>query len=241
MASIRPVGQVGRVQVQQPHAVDPGGEGLDQRDDSPLALALVAPVGRQVLSHEHDLADAGGGEVVDLGQHRVERTAALLAAERRDGAEPARPVAALGHLDVGPRGARRGPGQVEQVERRGGRGRPGAGGPEGDRHTEPGHRVGLRQRLGQVVAVALGEAAGDDQLGPDRLALGQGEHDVDRLAAGVLDEGARVDDHQVGALGRVGRHQAVGQHGACQLVRVHLVLRTAQRLDPEGTGHRRQG
>ena len=50
-----------------------------------------------------------------LGLDRVDGPRALLAAERRDRAERARAVAALGDLHVRPRRRRRGPGQLEQV------------------------------------------------------------------------------------------------------------------------------
>ena len=54
----------------------------------------------------------------------------------------------------------------------------------------------------------------------------------------VVDERTGVDDDEVGRLGRVGGNQPVSEHRARELVRVDLVLRTAQRLDPEGAGHR---
>ena len=50
-----------------------------------------------------------------LGLDRLGRAGALLAAERRDGAERAGAVAAFGDLQVRPRHARRGAGQLEQV------------------------------------------------------------------------------------------------------------------------------
>ena len=111
------VGEVARVEVQQPHAVDPFGDGPHERHDRAGAelAGHVLAVRREVLGDEHDLARL---QLVDLGQDRADGAAALRPAERRDGAEPARAVAALGDLDVRPRRRRLRAGQVEQVERR---------------------------------------------------------------------------------------------------------------------------
>ena len=122
------VGQVARVQVEQPDPRHPLGDGSHEGHDGALAHALVPAVGGQVLGHEDDLR---GPELIDLGQQVVDRSAALLAPERRDGAEAAGAVAALGDLEIGPRRGGAGPGQVEQVERR--HRRPGLGA-DGHRH-----------------------------------------------------------------------------------------------------------
>jgi hypothetical protein len=239
-----PVGEVGRVEVEQPHPVDPRRDPVDQRHDPALAPPLVAAERGEVLRHEHHLAHAGVGEAFDLGEDRLHRPAALLAPEAGDGAEPAGAVAPLGHLDVGPRPGGARPRQVEQVERRHGRRRRSgpllASGTQRDRHAETGDRIGLGERLGQVGAVALGQAPRDHQLGRRGLSVGQREDHVDRLLAGVLDEGAGVDDDQVGVVGRGGGNEPVGEHRPGQLVRVDLVLRTAQRLHPKGAGHPRK-
>ena len=65
-------------------------------------------------------------------------------------------------------------------------------------HAEAGDLVDLGQGGGQLVAVALGHAAGDDEAGARPALLAEGEDGVDRLLAGGLDEGARVDDDEVG-------------------------------------------
>ena len=172
MASTSRVGEVGRVEVEQPHPRHPRRHRLDQRDDRLGAHALVAAVAGQVLGDEHDLLGAAGDELVDLVEDLVDRPRALRAAEARDGAEAARLVAALGHLHVGPRGGRPAGGAGSA-----GRSWAAAGAPrlaaEGDGHAEAGDRVDLGQGLGQLVAVALGHAAGDDELGAVRLAVGQ--------------------------------------------------------------------
>ena len=99
---------------------------------------------------------------------------------------------------------RRGPRQLEQVAHAGracGRG--------SDRRSasdalarEADDRVGLGQRGRELVAVALGHAAGDHELRAGPLRVGERERDVDRLLAGRLDERAGVDDDEVGVLGR---------------------------------------
>ena len=101
---------------------------------------------------------------------------ALLAAERRDRAERARAVAALGDLHVRPRHARRRPRQLQQVSHAASAVRPRRrrlppGHTEedglGDRAlaAEPDHGVDLGQRRGELVAVALGHAPRHHELG----------------------------------------------------------------------------
>ena len=67
--------------------------------------ARVMPVAREVLRDQVDLAHAGRAERAGLGDDVVELPATLRAAQLRDDAERARPIAALGDLDV--RGVRR--------------------------------------------------------------------------------------------------------------------------------------
>ena len=115
------VAEVARVQVEQADPRHPLADRPHERDDRPGAElgGAVLAVRREVLGDEDDLL---GAELVDLVEDLVDVAAALLAAERRDGAEPARAVAAFGDLDVGPRRRRLRPGQVEQVEARDRRG-----------------------------------------------------------------------------------------------------------------------
>ena len=96
------VAEVARVEVEQAHPRHPLADGAHERHDRPGAelVGTVLAVRRQVLGDEDDLV---GGELVDLGEDLGDVAAALLAAERRDGAEPALAVAALGDLDVRPR------------------------------------------------------------------------------------------------------------------------------------------
>ena len=137
----------------------------------------------------------------DLRLDRLRRPRPLRPAERRDGAERARAVAALGDLHVRPRCARRGSGELEEVAHAGGL--PTAEHDVDERALvgEAHHRVGLGERGRELVAVALGHAAGDHQPGAGPLRLGETERDVDRLLARRVDEGAGVDDHEVGVAG----------------------------------------
>ena len=142
-------------------------------------------------------------------------------------------------------------GQVEQIEQRHGRrgqrqrplrGRRAERNRHGARrHAEAGDLVDLGQRLGQLVAVALGHAAGDDQPGAGLALVVEREDRVDRLLARLLDERARVDDDEVGRRRVVGRRHPVGQQRADQLVAVDLVLGAAQGLDVEPLPHGQPG
>jgi hypothetical protein len=65
--------------------------------------------------------------------------------------------------------------------------------------VEAEHRVGLGQALGQLGAVALGEAADGHDLRPARRRrVGGREQRVDGVLLGLLDEPARVHDDDVG-------------------------------------------
>ena len=151
------VGEVRRVEVEQPHPVHPLGDLRHQRHDRPLPHALVPTERRQVLGHQHDLACV---QRLHLGEDRLDRPAALRTPEARE---------------VGSRSAS-----------------------QRDRHAEAGHPVDLRERGVQLVAVALRHAARDDQAGAVAAFVGERQHGVDRLPAGLVDEGAGVDDDQVG-------------------------------------------
>ena len=170
--------------------------------------AVEAPRG-QVLGHEDHLAHAVA-ELVDLGQHDVFGARPLQAPERRDGAEAAAPVAALGHLDVGPRRARRRDGAGSGGRRTGGPRRstrrsvrvPSGRRPRVTGTPKPATRSTSGRAAASSVTVALGQASRHHQPGAGAAGGGELEDGVDRLLAGGLDEGAGVDHHQVGVLGR---------------------------------------
>src|SRR5207249_1983004 len=90
--------------------------------------------------------------------------------------------------------------------------------------------VDLGHLLEDVRAVALGEAAGDDErpAGAALLEPGELEDRVDRLLARAVDERAGVDDEALGVLGPLcQRESGFGQHAEHQLG-IDLVLRAAQ-------------
>ena len=167
-----------------------------QRDDRALPHALVPAERGEVLGDQHDLDRA---ELVDLAEDR-RRSSATAAGPgttgwrrtRRPGRSPRPPS----RRPTGPRPAG-GAGSAGRTTARSG---PGLA-PSVTGTPKPAHRVGLGQRLGQLVAVALGEAAGDDEPAPVLPAAVEREHGVDRLLPGVLDEGAGVHHHQIGTIG----------------------------------------
>ena len=81
--------------------------------------------------------------------------------------------------------------------------------------------------------MAFGHAAVTTSLAPATL-VAQAQDRVDRLLAGLVDEGARVDDDDVGLVGRIDRRHAVGSETTLELVGVDLVLRAAERLEEVG-------
>ena len=95
-------------------------------------------------------------------------------------------------------------------EGRGGSGRE-AGGFE-DRFELAGadHGVDFRNVFADFVAIALDEAAGDDELAGAALGFvaGHFEDGVDRLLLGGVDEGAGVDDEDLGLFGTGGEARA---------------------------------
>ena len=112
------VAEVARVEVEQPHPVDPvrrpparAARWRRHRAHPGRSLPYDA---RSWATSTISRAPSWSTSVED----RRDVAAALRAPERRDRAEPAPAVAALGDLHVGPRHRRLRAGQVEQVERR---------------------------------------------------------------------------------------------------------------------------
>lgn len=101
--------------------------------------------------------------------------------------------------------------------------------------------VRLRQRFGQVLAVALGHAAdSDDGLGPAVILQIIGfEEGIDGVLLGGFDEAAGVDDGDIRVGGVLDELPAVRCQAACKLLRVHLVTGAAKRDEGDGTafGH----
>ena len=94
----------------------------------------------------------------------------------------------------------------------------------------PQHGVNLGNLAPELVAIALGQAAGDDEARAPAIALLRGhlEDGVDRFLLGGIDEGARVDDEHLGVRG-VGRNLVAGLAGHAQHhLAVDEVLGTAE-------------
>src|SRR5262249_25805489 len=219
------------------------------------AIAQVAAVGRGILGDQVDLERPGGGQRLSLGEEIGHRTALVPAADLRDDAEAAGVVAALRDLEI------RGPPRARANARRGGE-----RGKHVRRLAEHAWRVGRRQAhrvrepqevsgadedvdlgefVAQLVGVALGEAAGDDEAParPTGLDARQLEDRVDRLLLGRADEGARVHDQHVRGVGIEDQLVSGARELAEHDLAVDLVLRTAQRdeADARHGSHARAG
>ncbi len=193
----------------------------------------------------------------DPGQER--------AAERRDRAERAPPVAARRELEVGDRARRepgaRDPGVPGHVDVGGGafdrRDRqqraPVDGGVRGGRVAaedvgeplgelgvvvEAEHGVGLGEAVGQLLAVALGQAPDGDDLGARDV--GGRQQGVDRVLLGLFDEAAGVDDDHIGMFVGVDKLPPRAGEPPGQLLGVDLVAGAAQRQQ-RGTPQRDSG
>ena len=93
------------------------------------------------------------------------------------------------------------------------------------------HDVDFGDQLAQLVAIALGQAAGDDEAaaGAGLLVLGELQDRVDRFLLRLVDEGAGVDDQHVGFV-RPRRQLVAGFLGEAQHhLGVDEVFRAAER------------
>ncbi len=96
--------------------------------------------------------------------------------------------------------------------------------------------VGLGQRLGEVLAVALGQAADRDHGpgAPRPLEVGGRQQGVDRVLLGGLDEATGVHHDRLGVLGVVDQPEAVGGEPPGELLGVDVVARAAERHQGDG-------
>ena len=268
--------QLGGLQVAHPHPLDAGHRGQRREDllEQPQVAQILA-VGGGVLADQEQLADALARQPFGLGQQLRRPAGHERAAEGRDRAERAAPVAAGGDLerghhtvgqaaahgagtgcgrdasrqvggDAGPRGfAVRGP--VDRADRqqrapvpRGVRGLMLAGQDviqaAGDVPVVvEAQDLGFGQRIGQLVAVPLGQATHGRDLGPG---LGRAQQLVDGLLLGRLDEATGVDHDHAGVLALGGHLPATGGQPGGQLFRIDLVTGTAQRHQADGSALR---
>ena len=157
----------------------------------------------------------------------------VAAADVRDRAERAEAVAALGDLHESG-------GALDGAEHRSGVEDGRRDGDAEDIRDDPDDAVlvvglnkgrDLGQLLGEVVAVARGDAAAhDDGAGPDalRAALGELEGNLDGLLGRGGEDGAGVHDGRVGVIDAVGLRKAGGEQKRAHAVGVDLVLRAAE-------------
>ena len=253
-------GQLGQQGLEQPEVAEvlAVGRGV-LADQEQLAGALLGEPARLLQDVAGAAADEGAAEAGD----RAERAAPVAAAGELEGGHRAAVEATAYAAGAGRRSAHAhvGRGRMTGDAERGGvaldrrdrqqlapvlRGVGLVGLPRDDRAqprrdvgvvVEAEHRVGLGQRLGEVLAVALGQAAhGHDGLGvPGLLEVGGLEQGVDRVLLGRLDEAARVDDHGLGVGGVRDEQEAAGLQPPGQLLGVDLVAGA-----PEGH-HRHRG
>ena len=253
------VGERARIQVQEAHPVEAvdSVERADQLGDLRPAREVLG-IGQGVLRDHVDLAHPLPRQHARLGHDRFRCTALELAPDRRDRTEGTDPVAPFSDLQVGGvAGAEQEPRRRLVVQVRAARVHVHAArAPRARVFQNPGdvlelagadERVDLGQLLGELGAVALGQAARDDQR-PERPALllvRQLEDGVDRLLARARDEGAGVHDRDVRVrqiLGdRAARERELPEHD----LGVDLVLGAAERPEEDagrgGGGRHRRG
>ena len=191
------VGEGRRIGVVQPDPLDAvdAAEPAQQFGQHAASVEVDAVIGR-VLRDDDQLADPAGGELARLLLERLHRHGYMRAADERDGAVAAHPVAALRDFQVG-------------VVLRGGK-QPFGGQlrlPRGlesacDAVPGPGSEVGvhLGNLRAQVVGIALRETADDEQPLdlPGLLGRRRAQNHVDGLLLGIADESAGVDHHRLG-------------------------------------------
>ncbi len=220
----------GGVEIQQPDPVD-AGDGVEAAKQlrERGALSEIPSVERRVLGDEDQLSYPARGERLGFAHDRVGRPAPVVPAQRRDDAEGALVVAALGHLDVrivprcGEHARAVGVVQIrwearDQLQRDDASGAAALDGADDFRHVAGSeHGVDLRDLRLQLVAIPLAQAPRHHQApaGAGLLQLRQLEDRIDRLLLGRIDERARIDDEHL-RLGGIGR-----QHVARLLRQAH--------------------
>jgi len=208
----------------------------------------VAPVGGRVLRDEENFSRAPRGEGLRLGEDIVGRPAAGPAADGGDDAIGAAVRAAVGDLQAGGEGRGLPPAGKTGVHEK-----PGmscriekgmrircfqAGQAGGDLRdvVDSQAEVDFRNFAVQGFPVALGEASGNDEPAhmPLPFQFGGRENGLDRLFLGGQDEGAGVDDDDVGGLRPPRRAETFADEDSSQNLRIDGVLRATEADDMEG-------
>ena len=208
-----------------------------QRRQLPLAVQIQSVAG-DILGDDNDLLDAGIRQLFGLRQHVLHAAAAVAAPQGGDHTEGAAVVAALGNAQ---KGVVPGCGQhplqllhrfIDAVKI------PGrfAVGQRAERLHDTAVAAGahdavhLRQFLRQLLLIALGQAAGHQDLTHKALffQVCHRQNGVDGLLLGAVNKAAGVDDHHVRAglfvLQGDTRITAQGHH----LLGIHQILGAAQ-------------
>ena len=201
-----------------------------------LSRQVVAVRG-QVLRDQVQLDGAFAHQPLRFDHDVVDRPAPLQPAQRRDDAEGALVVAALGDLHVGRPARHRVAARRFGVRDVVGVGydRPIAFALEnlGNARISAGadEVIDLRHLLLEDIGVALREAAGDNQrfAAAGFFELGVLEDGVDRFLLGLTDEGAGVDQDDLGLFRLLDDRVAVVEQAAEHDLAVHPVLRAAER------------
>ena len=230
---------------------DPGdirllGDLADQLGQGIAAVEILAVAGG-ILSNQRQLLDAQGVHVLGLGHHVLHGTGAELAADGGDGAVGAAVVTALGDLEVG--GVVGGGEDAVAAQTDGVLVLKGAillacgdvlalgllfyclDGVHDVVDTAYAEKsVHLGQLLQDLLAVALGETARDDDAlqGAVLLEPGLVQDVVDGLLLGAFNEGAGVDDDDVCVDILRGQLVARGHHLVEHDLGIQLVLGTAE-------------
>ncbi len=258
---------LGRLQVAHSDPVQPvHRRQLAQQLFQQAQVTQVLAVGRGVLADQEGLLDALRDQPLGLGDHLVDRTGEVAAAEGGNRAEGAAPVAAGGELQRRGRRVVQAPAQHARSAGRGdsrwqlrvvpgdghrGRGFAALHGRDGQQCAtvardvgnhllavlvEAEHGIGLRHRLGEFPAVALGHAPdGDDGLDlAVPLQVGGGHQRVDGVLLGLLDEAAGVHHHGVGLIGFVDQAEAAGLKPGGEFLGVGLVAGATQADEVDG-------
>ena len=226
------VGEPGGVGVVEPDPFDAvdAAQAAQQLGDHPPAVEVDAVVGR-VLRDDHQLPDALPGQLAGLLLQLLHRDGDVCAADERNGAVAAFPVAAFRNFQVGVvfRGRQTAFGGQRRVLR----------GSQCTDDAVPRACAEIVVHLGnlspQFVGVAFREASHDEQPFDLSGLLGRrgAQNHVYRLLLGVADESAGVDHHDLG-VGAVAVEEDLVSGGGepChQMLAVDGVLRTAERYD----------
>jgi len=208
----------------------------------------VASVGGRILRDEKNFLCATGDEGLRLGEDIVGRPAAGPAADGGDDAIGAAVRAAVGDLQAGGEGRGLSPAGKAGIHEKPGwscrigkrrtirRFQSGQAGGDLRDVVDSQAEVDFRDFAVEGFSVALGEASGNDEAAhvPLPLQFGGRENGLYGLFLGGQDEGAGVDDDDVGNLRPPRRAETFADEDSRQNLRIDGVLRATEADDMEG-------